>query len=204
MGQKFANVISYFLHPLWMPVYVILTFWSLNSSMVMQSHSNVWWYILLVVFINTILIPLLLFWMLKKLKLLQSFKMEERRDRIFPFLIMGVFYLTTWFVFDQLGIFGYIAMVFMLAAILSFLALLITFFWKISIHLMSIGAFSVFILYLTSIHFISTHWPVYGIIMLSGILAWARLTLKSHNSLQVYSGFIIGAIVGSLFLMGIT
>ena len=92
----------------------------------MQSHSNVWWYILLVVFINTILIPLLLFWMLKKLKLLQSFKMEERRDRIFPFLIMGVFYLTTWFVFDQLGIFGYIAMVFMLAAILSFLAILIT------------------------------------------------------------------------------
>lgn len=171
--------------------------------MLMQGHSNIWLYIILVVFINTILIPLLLFWMLKKLKLLESFKMEERKDRIFPFLIMGVFYLTTWFVFHQLGIFGYIAMVFMLAAVLSFLALLITLFWKISIHLISMGAFSFFILYLSSIHFIPTHWPVYAIILLSGILAWARLTLKSHNSAQIYTGFILGALVGGVFLMGI-
>lgn len=165
------------------------------------SNNMAWLYILLVVFINTILIPVLLFWMMKRLKIIESLSLNSQKDRIYPFFITGVFYLTTWYVFNSLEIFSYLSLVFVLAAILVFLALAITIFWKISIHSMAMGAMSAAVLYLSALHFINEAWPVYLVFILSGLVGFSRLKLKAHSSAQIYVGFLIGALVLSIFTL---
>lgn len=202
MGKQLAIFVSYIFHPLWMPLYVMLIFWNINTKAMFISDDMVWLYILLVVFINTLLIPVLLFWMMKRLKIIESLHLDSQKDRIYPFAIIGIFYLTTWYVFSSLEIFTYLSLVFVLAAILVFLALAINFFWKISIHSMSMGAMSTAVLYLVAVHFIDVVWPVYLVFILSGLVGYARLKLKAHSSAQVYVGFVLGAAVLTVFTLG--
>ena len=197
MGKQLAIFISYIFHPLWMPLYVMLIFWNIDTVFI--SNDVVWLYILLVVFINTLLIPVLLFWMMKRLKIIESLHLDSQKDRFYPFAIIGIFYLTTWYVFNSIEIFTYLSLVFVLAAILVFFALAINFFWKISIHSMSMGAMSTAVLYLAAVHFIDEVWPVYLIFILSGLVGYARLKLKAHSSSQVYIGYILGTLVVSIF-----
>ena len=180
-----------------MPLYVMLIFWNIDTVFI--SNDVVWLYILLVVFINTLLIPVLLFWMMKRLKIIESLHLDSQKDRFYPFAIIGIFYLTTWYVFNSIEIFTYLSLVFVLAAILVFFALAINFFWKISIHSMSMGAMSTAVLYLAAVHFIDEVWPVYLIFILSGLVGYARLKLKAHSSSQVYIGYILGTLVVSIF-----
>lgn len=202
MGKQLAIFISYLFHPLWMPLYVMLIFWNINTKAMFISNDVVWHYILLVVFINTLLIPVLLFWMMKRLKIIESLHLDSQKDRFYPFAISGIFYLTTWYVFSSLEIFTYLSLVFVLAAVLVFLALIINFFWKISIHSMSMGAMSAAILYFAAVHFINSVWPVYLVFILSGLVGFARLKLKAHSSAQVYVGFLLGFAVLSIFTLG--
>ncbi len=201
--QVFARFISYLFHPIWMPLYIVLMFWGMNSRVHFYTDSSLWFYVLLVVSINSILIPLMMFWMMKKLNIISSLSMDKRQDRLYPFLITGAFYITTWFVFFNLGIMDLVAYLFMMASLLVFLALLVNLFWKISIHSMSMGALSVFIIYLTAAHFINASWPAYVVVLLSGLVGFSRLKLKSHSPAQVYAGYILGALVTVGFLMGL-
>ncbi len=185
-----------------MPLYVMLMFWNINSKAMFISNDMVWLYILLVVFINTLLIPILLFLMMKRMKIIESLQLDSQKDRFYPFAIIGIFYLTTWYVFHSIEIFTYLSLVFVLAAVLVFLALGVNLFWKISIHSMSMGAMSAAVLYLTAVHFIESTWPVYSIFLLSGLVGFARLKLKAHTSAQVYVGFLMGAAVLTAFTFG--
>lgn len=201
--KAFAQLISYIFHPIWMPVYVVLLFWEMDSRVHFYNHSSAWFYILLVVLINSVVIPLLMIWMLKRLGIINSLLMESRKDRIYPFLITGIFYVTSWFVFNNLGVLDLIAYLFIVASLLVFLALIVNIYWKISVHTMSMGALSVFIIYLTSVHFLTLSWPAYFIVLMSGLVGFARLKLESHSPAQVYSGYFAGALVTLLFLMGL-
>lgn len=177
----------------------MLIFWNINTKAMFISNDVVWLYILLVVFINTLLIPVLLFWMMKRLNIIDSLHLDSQKDRFYPFAITGIFYLTTWYVFNSLEVFTYLSLVFVIAALLVFLALFINLFWKISIHSMSMGAMSIAVLYLTAVHFINTAWPVYLVFILSGLVGFARLKLKAHSSAQVYVGFVLGILLVSIF-----
>lgn len=197
MGKQLAIFISYAFHPLWMPLYVMFIFWDINNQ-VLFINNSAWLYILLVVFINTLLIPVLLLWFMQRMKLIENMHLNNKRDRIYPFLVMGVFYLTTWYIFSRLELLNYISYVFLVAALLVFLALIISLFWKISIHTISMGAMSITLLYLSAIHILPI-WPVYTIFILSGFVAFARLKLQAHNPAQIYTGYFLGMAVLSLF-----
>ena len=85
------------------------------------------------------------------------------------------------------------------ATILAILALLITFYRKISLHMMGTGGLSGLILGLA----INLSMNMLGFILLaifiSGITGFARLKLESHKPSEIYSGFLVGALV--MFLL---
>ncbi len=177
---------------------VLLLFW-MNLHGAVKTSMQAWIYIFIVVAINALILPVLLIWLLKRMKIIQSMSLEHREDRLYPFFIAGVFYFTTWFVFNSLNIFPFLTTVFVISTILVLLAALINVFWKISIHNMSMGAVSTAILFLTASHYILNPWPVYIAFILSGLVGFARLKLQSHTPKQIYSGFLLGAFVVFLF-----
>ena len=71
----------------------------------------------------------------------------------------------------------------------------INLYWKISLHGIGWGAFVSMLFIMTSIS--SNMYLIYFLvsILMSGIVGWARLKLKSHSESQVYVGFTVGFVV---------
>ena len=71
----------------------------------------------------------------------------------------------------------------------------ISYFWKISAHLVGWGGLVGLILIL-SLRF-NTDLMLFLIlaILSSGFIGFARLKLEAHNPLQVYSGFLLGFVI---------
>jgi len=200
LERKLAIFLSYLFHPLWMPFYMVLLLFWMNLQGAVITSIQAWMYIALVVIINTLLLPVLLIYLLKRMKIIQSMSLENKQDRLFPFFIAGLFYFTTWFVFNSLNIFPFLEMVFIISTTLVLLAAIINMVWKISIHNMSMGAVSMAVLFLTASHYILSPWPVYFAFILAGLVGFARLKLKSHTPAQIYSGFLLGALVVVFFV----
>jgi len=196
LEKKIAQAISILFHPLWMPFYMSLMLFFINSNS-LASPINIgsvsaWTYVGIIIFINTLLLPVLLILMMKRMKIIQSLSLERKEERIYPFFITSVFYFTTWYIFDSFRIFPYLSLIFVIAIVLVIAAASISFFWKISIHAMSMGAISTAVLYFTALHYIISPWPAYGVIFIAGLVAFSRLKLQVHNSSQVYAGFLLG------------
>lgn len=194
MERRLALLISAIFHPIWMPFYMVLLLFQLNLNGPVQYSPEILIYVFAVIFLNTLILPIILIWLMKRIKLIHSMSMDQKQDRILPFFIIGIFYLSTWLVFENLDIFPYLSFIFLVSTILLAASLLITFFWKISVHSVSMGAISTAVLFLTASHFIEPIWPVYFVFLLSGIIGYARLKVQAHSPHQVYLGFILGCI----------
>ncbi|MBK6965277.1 MAG: hypothetical protein IPH20_15435 [Bacteroidales bacterium] len=55
---------------------------------------------------NTLLLPLIFIWMMKKRGIISSYQMPERGERSFPFAVTGLFYFATWYMMNSLGLPG--------------------------------------------------------------------------------------------------
>ena len=85
------------------------------------------------------------------------------------------------------------AKVFLLAsAVTVFLTLVVSIWWKISIHMIGIGGLLGAVAAL-SIKFVADQQLIImGLVLIAGLIAYSRLFLNAHNPSQVYSGLGLG------------
>ncbi|OYT16847.1 MAG: hypothetical protein B7C24_05560, partial [Bacteroidetes bacterium 4572_77] len=150
--------------------------------------------------LNTIILPLFVIWLMKRMQLIKSFSLHTKQDRLLSFLITGMFYMSTWYIFQELNLIPLLNLILLMSAILVLMASFISAFWKISIHSISIGAVSAAVLYLTINFYISGPWLLYFVVFLSGLVGFARLKLNAHSPKQVYVGYFMGFMVLSFFM----
>lgn len=141
---------------------------------------------------NTLLLPLIFIWMMRKRGIINSYQMPERSERTFPFVTTALFYFATWIMMNNLGLPGVYYLFVLGGAILIALALIINLFWKISIHMVGIGGLTGGFIGLNYQMLINSGSLVLGLFLLSGLVGFARLKLNTHNEAQVYVGFIVG------------
>ena len=201
MERKIATLLSYLFHPLWMPLYMCLLLFVLQQQSITLIAISAWIYVGVIVFINTILLPVSLIWMLKRQKIIQSLSLDRKEERIYPFFITAIFYFTTWYIFNSFQVFPFLSLIFIISMVLVMTAATISLFWKISIHSMSMGAMSTAVLYLTLAHYIGSPWPVYSVIFLSGWVGFSRLKLQAHTAPQVYVGYALGSFLTALVFL---
>lgn len=145
--------------------------------------------------IMTMIIPILSYYMLKNLRLVQTIHLSDVRERKWPLLMSGLFiFLLLKMVFDGydipeiyyffVGILGATAAAFFLA-ILKF---------KTSLHMMGLSGLTSFILGL-SLHFgINLLLWIALAIFACGATATSRLDAKAHTPPELIIGFLVGAI----------
>lgn len=76
-----------------------------------------------------------------------------------------------------------------------FMGLVVSFFWKISLHMISVGG-ALALLFIVNISGFGTMlWVLIVGVLLTGALASSRLYLGRHTPLQVAAGFVGGFIV---------
>jgi len=187
--MKTARFISIIGHPIFHPTWMMLIL--LLSGLTRFTPGNDMTF-LTVTFSTTCLIPALIIVMLKRWHIIGSFDMEEREDRLGPLFIMVLFLYTALRFFSKVQLLAIFNFYLTTVIVVTILAFIITFFWKISLHSLSWGCFSACLFIMTTasirmylLYFIAS-------ILISGIVAAARLKLKSHSNVQIYLGFAMG------------
>jgi hypothetical protein len=194
METKLARVISFLFHPVLMPFYIFLLLLNVNAFFSAELALSFKIYLLGFICLTTILIPLLLIYLLYRKKVVHSLFLETREERIYPIIIITIFYYLTYYLMKGIGISPVFSFYMLGATFLSILALVITFYTKISLHMLGMGSMSglmlglAFSLSLNLLFFL-------GMIFLSGVTGFARLKLNSHKPSEIYSGFLVGAVI---------
>ena len=190
--MKFYKFISVILHPIVVPTLGVLLYFILIPNRI---GSNQKLAILGLIFIVTYLVPLFVLVILKAFKLIKSYKVHTIKERKIPIsLMIALYYLLGNTLFKStmirdLGILFY-------ATSLGLVVIYLLFIFKIktSLHLLSLGISVGFFMLLSTQYLISFLPVILILILISGLLASARLYLKAHTPKEVYLGFSLGLI----------
>ncbi len=152
------------------------------------------------VFFNTCIAPLTTMLLMKRMKIIPDLLLFERLDRIYPTIVSAFFYLFTYYLFRQANLPALLSYFIMGATLLVVVGFVVTYFWKISFHLMSMGGFTGFLIAVSLLLDYPLHLLIILAILISGLLGAARIQLNAHKPSQVYAGFLTGiAVMLSLF-----
>jgi membrane-associated phospholipid phosphatase len=198
--MNYSRIISGLAHPLLMPLYAIYLIFHSNTILDFTPFPLVK-AIYMIVFITTVLLPVSCLPLLKSYSLISSYSMTERKDRMIPLALSILSYSLGFYLLIKLPGINIFARL-QLAGIISLVLLfIISYWWKISLHMAGIGGLCALI-FTFSIRFSSSLRMMFMMaILAAGCLAYSRLKLEVHKPSQIYVGFVLGfAVVCGTFL----
>jgi len=163
---------------------------------------------LLLVFFSTFFIPTIAVALMVALKMVPSMELKNTEDRIGPFIVTGVFYLSIfYFMYRAPDIPTSFKSCFLGAVMGLFIAFFLNLFSKISLHGVGMGgllASVVIIINQADISHFTVHMGLFGVqqfslfslliftILVCGIVGSSRLFLGAHEPKDLYGGFLVG------------
>jgi hypothetical protein len=192
MPYRLARLISIVFHPVLMPSYalVLLVTFSDYFKFILAPSFKI--AIFSITILNTLLIPLSVIFLLYKRGLIKSFNLETRQERIMPLLLNAALMLVTYFMLIKIGLPKIFSLIMLGAALATLIAVIVTYKWKLSLHMIGIGGIIGLLFSLTEILQIDFRLLVIICFLLAGLIGVARMSLQSHKQLQLYAGFLTG------------
>lgn len=194
MARKSAEIVSYLFHPMLMCTMLVGLLYFFAPSLISPLDQASILYVLSIIFLLTFVIPALSIGVLKLTSFISSMKLENRKERLVPFIFVSSYYaLTTYMFVVKLGLDGAIMVMFSTITLLIVLLTVITTFFKISAHSAGIWGLLGF---LVSIHYKfpdnRLFWPILAVLILAGLVNSSRLLLDAHSPKEVGLGAIFG------------
>lgn len=157
-----------------------------------QLNSEAKTYVYLVGFTTTFLLPLVSFYLLKRMGWISSFLMPDPKQRRVPLMIVSFFALLGAFILHKVDAPVIFPLFLNGVSITLLICAIISANWKISIHLLGMGGLIGLILAISLKWMLDLRMVLSFLILLSALVAWARLRLNEHNIYQVLAGLILG------------
>ncbi|MCK4570008.1 MAG: hypothetical protein KAT76_06940 [Bacteroidales bacterium] len=200
MEERIARIISVIFHPLLIPTYIIAVLINLDIFFALMIPLEAKWKIVVLVLITSALFPLIILYGMYRLKLVKSLTLENKEDRLYPYIATSIFFFLSCYMVWQINISPVYYYCLLGASILAVLTLMINIFWKISAHTVSMGGVLGILVGLQSVLLIDITWLIVITVLICGIVGFARLRTGSHTQAQVYTGYLIG-FLGTLLLI---
>lgn len=190
--QHILKSISFIFHPLIMP-FLGVGFYFLKSPRFIPETTII--AKLFSIGILTIVLPILLFYLLKTINKINSIYLETTKERIWPLTlncIIVILILNRVLTLNEIPELYF----FFIGILCSSLACLILAFlkFKVSIHMIAVAGLFMFVVAI-GIHFkININGTIAAMCIVMGAIATSRLHLKAHSSIELIIGFFIGLI----------
>lgn len=156
----------------------------------------------LVIFVTTCLMPALSIFLLRTFSFISNLELTKRKERIRPFIFIAFYYAASSYLFAVKLNMGSIFMTIMGGvSLLIILLLIITTWFKISIHSAAIWSGVGFVSALTISLGVNIGWYYYGLILAAGLISTSRLYLGYHQPKEVWSGAILGFMYSFLTIL---
>lgn len=189
--MKFPRIISSFLNPFFITFYFFIITLNLNTKAINPLPEKAKWIIYGLIIIITYVIPGLFIKFYGSF-IQRFFKYGQKEKRIIYFFIVTVFYYLTYYLLIQLRLSPIYSLFLFGCTSLLVLCLIVSFFWNISIYMVAIGALSGGLLGVSMVFNINLLFPIFMVILFSGLLGYSRLSLGKHRPLEVYGGYLTG------------
>lgn len=190
--KLFLQIISYIFHPIFTPIAGTVAYFVITpkySPLELQGGN------ILPIFILTVIIPILSFFILRNIGVVQSISLTRTKERLMPMLIYLVLLLMILYKvipnnYTSEIYFFFVGLV--LANLSCFLLILLNF--KASLHMLGMASLLMFLINL-SIHFeINITIALSFFVLATGLVATSRLYLRAHSRMEVIIGFFLGAV----------
>lgn len=192
---RVASLLSAFLHPLILPTLGLIVLFNLNTHIIFVLPGQVKKIVLLILFINSAILPLISIILLKKTGLIKDILLDDPGERMLPLLLSAAYYIITYFLLRNAALPSIIYFYLIGAVVLVLITLLITLRWKISIHMVSMGGFTGFLISMAILFSLDLDLVLIAAFLASGLLASSRVLLNAHDLPQVFAGFALGSCV---------
>ncbi len=190
--MKVVHYISCFfsilLTPLLMPTYgMIVALW-MSNLLVLTLPAKLT--VILVVFAMTCILPALLFLLLKFLKVISSTELNNRKERLLPYIITIVCYVATAMYLFSINAPQWLWMFMFGGGCAALISMIVNFKWKISAHMAGIGGFIALVCRINADgDGIFELLPVIcAAIFIAGVLGTSRIAMERHTFWQVVAG----------------
>ena len=205
-----AQVISIVFHPLLILFYMSLVLLWTNPFSFGWRHVAEADTLLIIIGMTSITLPALAVIMMKALGWVDSYQLESKHERIGPYIVAGIMYLSLYLHITRADTFPLSLRVAVLGTLIAlWVCFFINNFSKVSTHAAGVGGL-VALISLTKLFFGYDHAQIglvsganlvlpinallYGSIVIAGVVCTARLVLKAHHAKEVYMGFVIGVL----------
>lgn len=187
-----ARFFSWLFQPLFMPLLGTVIFLSLPFYSFRLLPTQVYWYVIICNLLFTVLLPVLMIFMLMRYNMISSIYLKNREDRAYPIIFAIIFHVANYYFVTRAQLPGPY-LFFLVAGIFSLLVtLIITYYWKVSLHMAGVGGICGGFLALTIIWPVDLRLLLSLLFLMAGITGTSRLLLNAHTSAQVAVGFIVG------------
>jgi len=209
-----AHFFSIVFHPLFIVTYMALVLLWTNPFSFGWRHVSEANTLLIIIVMTTITLPAIAILMMKALGWVNSFNLDTQHERIGPYIVAGIMYLSLYLHLTRAESFPVSLRIAVLGTLIGlWTCFFINNFTKVSVHAAGVGGL-VAMVALTKQTFgyndaqiglvngINLVVPIdallYGSIIIAGAVCTSRLILKAHEPKDVYAGVIIG--LGSIML----
>jgi hypothetical protein len=171
----------------------LLLFFGIKDTLYDFTSFDIKWRVSTIIFIFSFVFPVLNIFILYRLKRIPSLTLSNQRDRTFPYVVTSVFYFGLFYLLLDINLIWSSIKLFIVGAGLAILiTAIINIRTKISAHMVGIGGLlGVIVSVSYLLRFDMTLFYVL-IILVAGLIGFARLVLEEHKPFQIYSGFLLG------------
>lgn len=198
MVNGVARIVSFLFHPLLLATYLfgLFTFTLPQAFSPLKEDGHLKF--VLLIFCVTFLLPALNIGLFKAFGAIKSYTMDDRRDRVIPFMFMAVLYCAITYLFytrTRIGIHDNLLKFLLIIDVLVVVATVVTMFYKVSVHAMGAWGIVGILLPLNKVVEDGTlFYPMLASIIVAGVVMTSRLQLNAHTPREVMIGSILGLV----------
>lgn len=184
--------ISFIFHPLFMPLIGVVFYFSKSPRFLPEGLIQ---NKLISVSILTVLLPILIFFLLKTIGKTKSIYLNSVEERVLPLglnILVLVIVLLRVFPEDQIVELYYFFVAILMSTIACFILSIIKF--KASLHMVGFCGVYTFFIMLAVQYSININGTIALMAILTGAIASSRLYYKAHDNIELIVGLIIGVI----------
>lgn len=189
-AQRFFKIVSHFFHPIVLPMAATLFVYIMDPNALDRNNQLK---IFSLVMVTTYIIPLLLLFVLKKNRNIQSYQLGAIQERKSPVVVMVViFYMLAHLLgsIQEVALLGVLFMGCSISLTLCYIAIAMKV--KASIHMIGTASACSFIL-IYSVQYQTNLLIAFAVsVAVAGLVGQARLHLKAHNLKEIIWGTAFG------------
>lgn len=192
--EKTARIISAIFNPLLIPTYAMAIV--LNATILFIVSTGAKFGVTGMTFLITAVIPTLAIFVLYKMKIVTDSGLNERKERLFPYLIAAVCYIGEALYLNSIHAPIWLIMFMAGAAVATLICAVVSLWWKISAHATSVAGLATLIFYLIyfQLNIFDLNLLLYAAILIAGLVDTTRLILDRHTPAQLLAGTINGVV----------